>query len=71
MSINKIFLPELKHLEDLLKENGSHYIYGRYIKKADATIGPAKSLAFLEEFMIYYRSEESDVFYEIPQLKLF
>lgn len=71
MSINKIFLPELKHLEVFLKENGSHELYGRYIKKADATVGPSASHAFIEDFMKYYREGEHNTFYIIPQLKLF
>jgi hypothetical protein len=50
MSINKIYLPEIKKLKEFLKENGSEKFYMKYIRNRDVFIGPNDSMDFVDTF---------------------
>jgi hypothetical protein len=51
MSINKVFLPELKELKEFLHLHGEERFYQRFIKNREAFIGPSNSIKFIDEFI--------------------
>jgi len=65
MSINTIFVPRKKALEEFLKNNGSELFYLRYVKKADALVGSSKSIDYIKEFKNKYQNESDSVFFEL------
>jgi len=65
MSINKVFVPEKKALEEFLKNNGSRLFYSRYVKKTDVLIGGSKSMDYIDKFKNKYRNESDSVFFEL------
>lgn len=56
MSINKKFLPELALLKAELLQIDSESFYNKYVLKADALIGPAESVDFINEFAREYEN---------------
>jgi hypothetical protein len=54
MSINKIYLPELKVLEDTLSESGSQFFYFRYVRNREVFIGSSESIEFINQFTKKY-----------------
>ena len=65
MSINKVFVPEIKSLKEFLKQNGSELFYKRYVKNVDALIGSSKSVDYIDKFKNKYRNESDSVFFEL------
>ena len=65
MSINKVFVPEKKALEEFLKYNGSELFYSRYVKKTDTLIGGSKSIDYIDKFKNKYKNESDTVFFEL------
>jgi len=51
MSINKVFLPELKELKEFLHLHGKDKFYQRFIKKREAFIGSSDSMNFIDKFI--------------------
>ena len=59
MSINKIYLPEVKVLKKYLKENGSERFYYTYIRKREAFIGDSNSVDFVDQFCKTYFKDDN------------
>jgi len=56
MSINKIYLPELKVLQDTLSRTGNQSFYFRYIRNKDTFIGSNESIEFINQFIKNYEA---------------
>ena len=67
MSINKIYLPELKKLEFDLKEIGSSKFFMRYVRNREAFVGSCDSMDFVDNFCKKYNKNGTTEFTEINQ----
>jgi hypothetical protein len=64
MSFNKKIIPNLKKLQDFLKEKGSIEFYLMYLKGIDAMSGDRDGIVFIEKFEKKY-DETTSIFYEL------